>query len=235
MTAPDSPLFHALGLRKSYSLGAVRIEALRGVDLVVQRGEFVVVAGPSGSGKTTLFNLLGCLDEPEAGRVVLDGVDLGAASQGDRTLIRRRKLGFVFQSFNLIPVLSAYENVEYPLWIDGVPAAERKRRTEGALASVGLGDRLKHRPDQLSGGERQRVSLARALVHDPLVILADEPTANLDSKTGVAIVDLLARMNAERGTTFLFATHDPSIIERAPRTVRLKDGEVVADETRGAL
>jgi len=235
LTAPDSPLFHALGLRKSYSLGAVRIEALRGVDLVVQRGEFVVVAGPSGSGKTTLFNLLGCLDEPEAGRVVLDGVDLGAASQGDRTLIRRRKLGFVFQSFNLIPVLSAYENVEYPLWIDGVPAAERKRRTEGALASVGLGDRLKHRPDQLSGGERQRVSLARALVHDPLVILADEPTANLDSKTGVAIVDLLARMNAERGTTFLFATHDPSIIERAPRTVRLKDGEVVADETRGAL
>lgn len=235
MTAADSPLFHALGLRKSYSLGAVRIEALRGVDLVVQRGEFVVVAGPSGSGKTTLFNLLGCLDEPEAGRVVLDGVDLGAASQGDRTLIRRRKLGFVFQSFNLIPVLSAYENVEYPLWIDGVPAAERKRRTEGALASVGLGDRLKHRPDQLSGGERQRVSLARALVHDPLVILADEPTANLDSKTGVAIVDLLARMNAERGTTFLFATHDPSIIERAPRTVRLKDGEVVADETRGAL
>ena len=232
---PGSPLFRVEALRKSYRLGAVRIDALRGVDLVVHRGELVVVAGPSGSGKTTLFNLLGCLDEPEAGRVVLDGVDLALASQAERTLIRRRKLGFVFQSFNLIPVLSAYENVEYPLWIDGVPAAERQRRTAEALASVGLGDRMKHRPDQLSGGERQRVSLARALVHDPLAILADEPTANLDSKTGAAIVDLLARMNAERGTSFLFATHDPSIIERAPRTVRLLDGELVSDQTREVL
>lgn len=232
---PASPLFRVAALRKSYRLGAVRIDALRGVDLVVHRGELVVVAGPSGSGKTTLFNLLGCLDEPDAGRVVLDGADLALASQAERTLIRRRKLGFVFQSFNLIPVLSAYENVEYPLWIDGVPAAERQRRTAEALASVGLGDRMKHRPDQLSGGERQRVSLARALVHDPLAILADEPTANLDSKTGAAIVDLLARMNAERGTTFLFATHDPSIIERAPRTVRLLDGEVVSDQTREVL
>ena len=232
---PGSPLFRVEALRKSYRLGAVRIDALRGVDLVVHRGELVVVAGPSGSGKTTLFNLLGCLDEPEAGRVVLDGVDLALASQAERTLIRRRKLGFVFQSFNLIPVLSAYENVEYPLWIDGVPAAERQRRTAEALASVGLGDRMKHRPDQLSGGERQRVSLARALVHDPLAILADEPTANLDSKTGAAIVDLLARMNAERGTSFLFATHDPSIIERAPRTVRLLDGELVSDQTRELL
>ncbi len=235
MTAPGSPLFRVEALRKSYRLGAARIDALRGVDLLVHRGEFVVVAGPSGSGKTTLFNLLGCLDEPEAGRVFLDGVDLALASQADRTLIRRRKLGFVFQSFNLIPVLSAYENVEYPLWIDGVPAGERQRRTAEALASVGLGDRMKHRPDQLSGGERQRVSLARALVHEPLAILADEPTANLDSKTGAAIVDLLARMNAERGTTFLFATHDPSIIERAPRTVRLRDGEVISEQTRGVL
>ncbi len=234
MTAPGPTLIQAHGLRKSYPLGSVRIEALRGVDLLVRRGELVVVAGPSGSGKTTLFNLLGCLDEPEAGRVVFDGIDLATASQRERTLIRRRKLGFVFQSFNLIPVLSAYENVEYPLWIDGRPPAERRRRAVEALASVGLGERLRHRPDQLSGGERQRVSLARALVHDPLVILADEPTANLDSKTGAAIVDLLARMNAERGTTFLFATHDPSIIERAPRTLRLKDGEVVSDQVRAA-
>jgi len=229
---PATPLFRVEALRKSYRLGAVRIDALRGGDLLVHRGEFVVVAGPSGSGKTTLLNLLGCLDEPEGGHVILDGVDLASASQRDRTLIRRRKLGFVFQAFNLIPVLSAYENVEYPLWIDGVPAADRRRRTEEALASVGLAERMEHRPDQLSGGERQRVSLARALVHDPLVILADEPTANLDWKTGEAIVDLLARLNTDRGTTFLFATHDPSILERAPRTVRLRDGEVVSDESR---
>lgn len=235
--APMSPphaLFHVSGLRKSYRLGETVIEALRGVDLVVGQGEFVVIAGPSGSGKTTLFNLLGCLDEPDAGRIVFDGTDLASTSAGGRTLLRRRKLGFVFQTFNLIPVLSAFENVEYPLWIDGVPDKDRRRRAEAALEAVGLAERMAHRPDQLSGGERQRVSLARALVHEPLVILADEPTANLDSKTGGAIVDLLVRVNADRGTTFLFATHDPSIIERAPRTVRLRDGAVVHDGSGGS-
>jgi putative ABC transport system ATP-binding protein len=228
------PLLEALGLTKTYRLGDTRIPALRRINLVVARGEFLVVAGPSGSGKTTLFNLLGTLDEPDAGQVFFNGKDLAAHSAAEKTLLRRRSLGFVFQTFNLVPVLSAYENVEYPLWIDGVGAAERRERVVQALAAVALSDRMGHRPDHLSGGERQRVSLARALVHDPLVVLADEPTANLDSKTGGAIVDLLARLNAERGTTFLLATHDPAIIERAPRTVRLTDGEVVADTSRNA-
>ena len=219
-------LFQARNLHKRYRLGAVVIEALRGIDIEVARGEFVVVAGPSGSGKTSLLNLLGCLDEPDEGQVVFAGTDLASLSPAGQTQLRRRQLGFVFQSFNLLPVLSAFENVEYPLWIDGVPRSDRKRRAEDALAAVGLADRLRHRPDQLSGGERQRVSLARALVHEPLAILADEPTANLDSRTAAAIVDLLARMNAERGTTFLFATHDPAIVERAPRTIRLVDGTV---------
>ena len=232
---PDSAplIFEASALRKSYRLGAVTIEALCGVDLAVARGEFVVVAGPSGCGKTSLFNLLGCLDGPDSGNVRFEGSDLGRLTPAEKTLFLRRKIGFVFQSFNLIPVLTAYENVEYPLWIDGVGGAERSRRTKEALAAVGLAGRMNQRPDQLSGGERQRVALARGLVHDPHVILADEPTANLDSKTGEEIVALLARTNTERGTTFLIATHDPAIIERSPRTVRLLDGRVVADERAG--
>jgi putative ABC transport system ATP-binding protein len=227
-------LFQARNLRKQYRLGAVVIEALRGLDLEVDRGEFVVVAGPSGSGKTSLLNLLGCLDEPDTGQVLFGGVDLASLTPAEKTQLRRRQLGFVFQSFNLLPVLSAFENVEYPLWIDGIPRADRKRRAEEALAAVGLGDRLRHRPDQLSGGERQRVSLARALVHEPLAILADEPTANLDSRTAAEVVDLLARMNVERGTTFVFATHDPAIVARAPRTIRLVDGTVAEDVARAA-
>jgi putative ABC transport system ATP-binding protein len=222
-------LFEARNLRKRYRLGDVVIEALRGIDVEVAKGEFVVVAGPSGSGKTSLLNLLGCLDEPDEGQVRFAGADLASLSAAEKTRLRRRQLGFVFQSFNLLPVLSAFENVEYPLWIDGIPRADRKWRAEAALAAVGLGDRMRHRPDQLSGGERQRVSLARALVHEPLAILADEPTANLDSRTAASIVDLLAQMNVERGTTFLFATHDPAIVARAPRTIRLVDGMVGED------
>ncbi len=227
--AVSSPrvLFQARGLRKRYRLGEVTIEALRGLDLDVDRGELVVIAGPSGSGKTSLLNLLGGLDEPDEGSVLFAGAPLRSLTAAERTRMRRRQLGFVFQAFNLLPVLSAFENVEYPLWIDGVPREERRRRAEEALADVGLGDRLRHRPDQLSGGERQRVALARALVHEPLAVLADEPTANLDSRTAESIVDLLARVNAERGTTFLFATHDPAIVDRAPRTIRLADGRVV--------
>jgi putative ABC transport system ATP-binding protein len=232
---PAPPIFEASGLSKTYRLGAVIIEALRGVDLVVTKGEFVVVAGPSGCGKTTLFNLLGALDGPDSGSVLFEGGDLDRLTSTQKTLFLRRKIGFVFQSFNLVPVLTAYENVEYPLWIDGLGRAERRRRTEEALASVGLARRMHQRPDQLSGGERQRVALARGIVHDPRVILADEPTANLDSKTGAEIIDLLARTNTERGTTFLIATHDPAIIERSPRTVRLLDGRVVGDDRAGRL
>ena len=228
--SPDPPVFEANDLRKAYRLGRATVEALRGVDLTVGRGELVALAGPSGSGKTTLLNLLGALDEPDAGSVRFAGQELAALSEKQRTLLRRRRLGFVFQTFNLIPVLSAIENVEYPLWIDDVRAAERRERASAALAAVGLGDRLAHRPDQLSGGERQRVGIARALVHEPLALLADEPTGNLDSATASAIMDLFVRLHRERGSTLLLATHDPALISRAERCVRLRDGRVVADE-----
>jgi putative ABC transport system ATP-binding protein len=229
----SEPIVEGRGLHRRYRLGQVDVPALRGVDFRLERGELAVVAGPSGSGKSTLLNLLGALDEPDAGTVVFEGRDLAAATAAERTLIRRRRLGFVFQSFHLVPVLTAFENVEYPLVIDGVGRAERRDRAEAALAAVGLGQRTGHRPEQLSGGERQRVALARALVHEPALVLADEPTANLDSVTGGAVVDLLSRLNAERGIAFLLATHDPAIMQRAPRVVRLADGRVVGDAAPG--
>ena len=222
-------LFTARGVVKHYRLGAVPVPALRGVDLEVGAGEAVALVGPSGSGKTTLLNLLGGLDHPDAGQVLFAGRDLGALGEGERTLIRRRQLGFVFQTFNLVPVLSARENVEYPLWIAGVKGAERRRRGEAALAAVGLAERAAHRPDQLSGGERQRVAIARALVHEPLAVLADEPTGNLDSVNGQLVLDLLLRWSAESGATLLIATHDPAVIARLPRAVRMRDGAVVSD------
>lgn len=223
----SQPLLEARGLRRTYTLGHVEVAALRGVDFRLERGELAVIAGPSGSGKSTLLNLLGCLDEPDEGSVAFEGRDLGRASAAERTLYRRRRLGFLFQAFHLVPVLSAFENVEYPLLIDGVGRGERRRRVLAALAEVGLEQRAAHRPDRLSGGERQRVALARALVHDPVLVLADEPTASLDSVTGGAVIDLLTRLNAERGVSFLVATHDPAIMARAPRVVRLADGRVV--------
>jgi putative ABC transport system ATP-binding protein len=193
-----------------------------------------VVAGSSGSGKSTLLHLLGGLDRPDAGEVLFAGTDLAARSESERTAIRRHQLGFVFQSFNLVPVLSAYENVEYGLWLDGMARHERRQRVEDALAAVGLADRMHHRPDHLSGGQRQRVALARALVHQPIAVLADEPTASLDSHTGAEIVELLIDLNVKRRTTFVFATHDPSIIARAPRVVYLSDGRVVDEVRRSA-
>ncbi len=222
-------LLQASGVHKTYQLGRTPVAALRGVDLAITSGELAVVAGPSGSGKTTLLNLLGLLDAPDSGEILFEGQDVARQTEAQRTLLRRRHLGFVFQSFNLVPVLSAFENVEYPLWIDGVSPAERKRRVLLALESVGLVGRARHRPDELSGGERQRVSLARALVHDPKVVLADEPTASIDTKTGQAIMDLFVWLNAERGTTFLLSSHDPQIVARAARTIRLSDGLVVED------
>jgi putative ABC transport system ATP-binding protein len=226
----ELPLFATRGLAKTYPQGETVVTALRGVDLDIRAREFVVVAGPSGCGKTTLLNLLGGLDDADRGEVRFAGALLATQSESDRTLVRREKLGFVFQSFNLVPVLSAFENVEYGLWLVGVPKGERRKRVSEVLDSVGLGGRGGRRPSQLSGGERQRVALARALVHDPLAVLADEPTASLDSETGQSIIDLFTRMNAEKGTTFVLATHDPAIIDRAPRRVRLRDGVVVEDE-----
>jgi putative ABC transport system ATP-binding protein len=202
----------------------VRVPALRSVDLEVERGAFLVVAGPSGSGKTTLLNLLGALDQPDEGQVLFEGEDLARRSDAERTRWRRKELGFVFQAFSLVPVLSAFENVEYALWLDGVGPGERRRRVGEALAAVGLQDRERHRPDQLSGGERQRVAIARALVHQPKLVLADEPTANLDSRTGGEVVELLLRLTGERGATVVISSHDPAVIARARTTVRISDG-----------
>jgi putative ABC transport system ATP-binding protein len=222
-------LFSARGAAKRYELGETEVVALDGVDLEIGPGEFVAIAGPSGSGKSTLLHLLGALDSPDRGRVEVDGRDLATLSEGERTLLRRRRLGFVFQSFHLVPVLSALENVEYPLWIDDVPAAERRERSRELLRAVGLESRFDHRPDRLSGGERQRVAIARALVHRPAAVLADEPTGNLDSANGAAIFELMLSVRRDLGTTFVLATHDPVLMARSPRRIDLRDGRVVSD------
>jgi putative ABC transport system ATP-binding protein len=215
---------------KEYELGRTRVPALRGVSLAVEPGEFIAVAGPSGSGKSTLLNLIGCLDHPSAGRILIDGQDVAALDDNALSDLRAQKIGFIFQTFNLIPVLSALENVEFPLLFrKGGGTRARARR---ALAEVGLEAFADHRPDELSGGQRQRVAVARALVTDPMIVLADEPTANLDSATGEAIVSLMLEINRRDGTTFIFSTHDPKVIAHAQRVVRLQDGLVVNGEMR---
>jgi putative ABC transport system ATP-binding protein len=226
------PVFRAEGVARRYQVGEEEVQALAGVDLEIGAGELVIVAGPSGSGKSTLLHLLGTLDDPDAGRVLVEGRDVAALSERERTLLRRRRLGFVFQGFHLVPVLDALENVEYPLVVDGVPRAERRARAAAALASVGLGARMGHRPDRLSGGERQRVAIARALVHRPRAVLADEPTGNLDSANAVRVFELLATLGREHGATVVVSTHDPELVARAPRVVTLRDGRVERDERR---
>jgi putative ABC transport system ATP-binding protein len=210
---------------KTYRLGATTVTALAGVSIRVEAGEFLAVAGPSGSGKTTLLNLIGCLDRPTSGEVVIDGEPVGGLSPGQQARFRARRLGFVFQTFSLIPVLTAWENVEYPLLLqrrrDGVAA-----RVRAALEQVGLGDRARHRPAELSGGQQQRVAIARAQVTEPALVLADEPTANLDSRTGHEVVELMRRLNREHGTTFVFSTHDPRVITAADRVLELCDGRL---------
>ncbi len=210
---------------KTYRLGKVAVTALAGVSLTVEAGEFMAVAGPSGSGKTTLLNLIGCLDTPTSGEIEIEGERVGMLSPGGRADLRARKLGFIFQTFNLIPVLTAYENVEYPLLIHrrGGDVAARVR---AALEQVGLADRARHRPPELSGGQQQRVAIARALVGEPALVLADEPTANLDSRTGHDIIELMRRLNRERGTTFVFSTHDPRIMTAADRVLEISDGRL---------
>ncbi len=216
---------------KDYDLGRTKVPALRGVSLAVEPGEFIAVAGPSGSGKSTLLNLIGCLDRPTSGRVVIAERDVAALGDDALSDLRARTIGFIFQTFNLIPVLSALENVEFPLLFRGGAAAKRahgRTRARRALQEVGLEGFADHRPDELSGGQRQRVAVARALVTDPAIVLADEPTANLDSATGEAIIALMLEINRRDGTTFIFSTHDPNVMAHAQRVVRLADGRVVA-------
>ncbi len=205
------------------------VTALDDVSLAFDAGAFVAIAGPSGSGKSTLLHLIGCIDKADGGTLRIEGQDTGRLSASELSSLRRRKIGFVFQTFNLIPVFTAFENVEYPLLLTGLSAAERRRRVREALESVGLADRAGHRPDLLSGGQRQRVAVARAIVHRPALVLADEPTANLDSTNATQLIDLMRDLNRKLGLTFLFATHDPRIVERAGRVVRLCDGRVIAD------
>jgi putative ABC transport system ATP-binding protein len=217
-----------VGLTRRYKMGDARVDALRGVDLTIARGEFVALVGPSGSGKSTVLNLIGGLDQPTSGQVWINGTELSASDERTLTRHRRQHVGFVFQSFNLLPRLTAKENVALPLMFSGVPERERLDRAGELLERVGLGPRLTHRPTQLSGGEQQRVAIARALVGEPALLLADEPTGNLDSATGAEIMRLLKALNQERGLTLLVVTHDPEIAAFATRTVRLRDGKVDA-------
>lgn len=218
-------------LRRQYQQGTVTVHALRGVDLTIEPGEFTALMGPSGSGKTTLLNLIGALDRPTAGRLVVDGQDLSQLSPAQLSDLRLRRLGFIFQSYNLIPVLSALENAEFVLQLQGVGKDERRRRVKETLAQVGLGGMEDRRPGELSGGQQQRVAVARAIAGRPALVLADEPTANLDSQTATGLIELMAGLNRDHGVTFVFATHDPRVMEAAHRVVRMVDGQV-AEDTR---
>jgi putative ABC transport system ATP-binding protein len=222
------------GVTKDYTVGKVTVPALRGVDLEIEEGAFAAVVGPSGSGKTTIMNLVGGLDVPTAGSVSVAGTELAQLSSKQLSDLRLRSIGFVFQAYNLIPVLSARENVEFVLLLQGVGRRERRERAQKALAEVGLADLGDRRPAEMSGGQQQRVAVARAMVGSPSIVLADEPTANLDSKTGVELLDLMKRLNEERGVTFLFSTHDPKVMESARRIVTLVDGRIESDARKDA-
>jgi putative ABC transport system ATP-binding protein len=215
---------------RNYTIGQVETQALRGVTLGIEAGEFTALVGPSGSGKTTLLQLMGCLDQPTTGKVFVNGKDVSTLKRSERADVRRGTIGFIFQFFALIPTLTAYENIEMPLLLNGLKGEERKARVLELLEAVNLSDRGHHKPDQLSGGEQQRVAIARALASKPTMILADEPTANLDSKNGEQIMDIMSRLNKETGVTFIFASHDPRVIKYGRRVVQLQDGLVIQDK-----
>ncbi len=227
-------LFNLTGVERHFALGETTVHALRGIDLTVQRGESVAIWGPSGSGKSTLLNLLGLIDEPDAGSLHFDGEDVHALADNKLTDCRNRKIGFVFQGFNLVPVLTALENVMLPLQIRGLGHSEARNRASAWLDHVGLARFAAFLPDKLSGGQRQRVAIARALVIDPMLVIADEPTANLDSENSRAVIDLLQQMNRETGVTCVFSTHDPRLLDHVPRHVRLADGLIESDVCHSA-
>jgi len=227
-------LIRLQNISRRYQMGAETIHALREVTLEIQRGEYVAIMGPSGSGKSTLMNLIGCLDTPTSGRYELNGVDVSQMNDNQLAEVRNREIGFVFQTFNLLPRSNALHNVELPLIYAGVPAADRRKVALQALSDVGLADRVHHKPTELSGGQRQRVSVARALVNQPSIFLADEPTGNLDSKTGAEIMELLLQL-AQKGHTLLVVTHEEDIARQARRIIRIRDGLIAGDEQRGGL
>jgi putative ABC transport system ATP-binding protein len=227
---PERPLIELRGLTKTYGTGEAAVGALKGVDLTIRRGEFVAVMGPSGSGKSTCMNIVGLLDTPTAGRYHFDGNEVGRLSRRQRALLRRHALGFVFQGFNLLARTSALENVELPLVYRHLPARERRRRARWALGLVGLADREEHSPAELSGGQPQRVAIARAIVTEPRLLLADEPTGNLDSERSREVMELLTKLNRETGLTIVMVTHEPEAAAYAPRRVRFRDGLIEEDD-----
>ncbi len=232
MVTPTPVVVSVADAHRHYETRAGAVRALDGVDLTVQKGEFMAIAGPSGSGKTTLLNLIGALDRPTSGRVQVNQKRVDEMSAAQRAELRRDAIGFVFQAYNLIPVLTVIENVEYVMLLQGRAADMRRKAATEVLEAVGLGDMLDRRPAELSGGQQQRVAVARAIAAGPALVLADEPTANLDTATGDALLDTMWTLNRERGTTFIFSTHDPKVMERATRLVRLRDGRIESDERR---
>ena len=220
-------------VRKTYRTGPIEVPALRGVTLSIGAGEFAATAGPSGSGKTSLLNIIGGLDRADAGDIWVAGQNLQVLSAGELAHLRLQSIGFVFQTYNLLPVLTALENAEFTLLLQGMPARKRREKVEKLFSEIGLAGLEDRRPKELSGGQQQRVAVARAMVTEPALILADEPTANLDSASAIALLDVMEQLNRTTGTTFLFSTHDPQVMERAHRLIRLRDGQITGDETRG--
>lgn len=223
------------GVYKTYDKDSVPVHALNGINITFKRGEFAAIVGPSGSGKTTLLNILGGLDDPTEGVVTIDGVEITALSERKKTAFRLNNIGFVFQAYNLIPVLSARENVEFIMFLQGVDKKEREKTTTALLNAVGLGDRMDSRPNQLSGGQQQRVAVARSLASKPKFILADEPTANLDSISTGNLLDIMEKLNREDHITFIFSTHDARVVNKAHRVITIEDGKVISDKTSGVL
>jgi putative ABC transport system ATP-binding protein len=228
----NSSIVEVKDVTKVYHQGKVEVHALRGLGLSVQKGEFTAVCGPSGSGKTTMLNLIGALDTPTSGSVVLEGNNLATLSRKELSQIRRDRIGFVFQAYNLMPVLTAYENAELVMWVQGVDYDERRKRVMSLLAEVGLEGMENRLPSELSGGQQQRVAIARAIAANPAVVLADEPTANVDSETADKLLGIMEKLNQDHGVTFIFSTHDPRVMNRARRLIRLVDGRVDSDEVR---